>query len=419
MLDIDRLRANPEAVRRALTRRGQDAPIALVLELDARRRALQQEGDDLRARRNSVSREIGRSRPPDPVLVKQMRGVSERIKSLEAESRQVEEDMRTALLEIPNLPRSEVPAGLDETHNVVIKTVGQPRKLAFDARPHWELGERLGIIDLAAGARISGSRFYALRGRGARLQRALVNWMLDVHTTEHGYTELYLPYLVGTATVTGSGHLPKFADTMYRDEEDDLWLIPTAEVPITGMFSGRIMDPGVVPANFVAHTPCFRREKAAAGQDTRGIKRVHQFDKVEMYKFAHPADSDSELERLVSDAEDLIRRLQLPYRVVELSAGDLGFSAVRTFDLEMWAPASGEWLEVSSCSNCDDFQARRANVRYRPERGVRPVYPHTLNGSGLALPRVMIALLEGGQQPDGSIVIPEELRTYTGFDRID
>ena len=419
MLDIDRLRADPEAVRRALARRGQDAPITQVLQLDARRRALQQEGDDLRARRNSVSREIGLSKPPDPALVNEMRGVSDRIKSLEAESRQVAEDIRTALLEIPNLPRSEVPAGLDESHNVVTRTVGEPGKADFDARPHWELGERLGIIDLAAGARISGSRFYALSGKGARLQRALVTWMLDVHTTEHGYTELYLPYLVGTATVTGSGHLPKFADTMYRDEEDDLWLIPTAEVPITGMFSGRILDPGVVPADFVAHTPCFRREKAAAGQDTRGIKRVHQFDKVEMYKFVHPADSDSELERLVSDAEDLIRRLRLPYRVVELSAGDLGFSAVRTFDLEVWAPASGEWLEVSSCSNCDDFQARRANVRYRPERGARPVYPHTLNGSGLALPRVLIAILEGGQQPDGSIVIPEELHAYTGFDRID
>ena len=419
MLDIDRLRADPEAVGRALARRGQAAPIALLLQLDARRRTLQQEGDELRARRNTVSSEIGRSRPPDPALVKQMRGVSDRIKSLEAESRQVEENIRTALLELPNLPRKEVPAGVDETDNVVIKTVGEPWRPAFDARPHWEVGERLGIIDLAAGARISGSRFYVLRGKGARLQRALVSWMLDVHTTEHGYTELYLPYLVGTATVTGSGHLPKFADTMYRDEEDDLWLIPTAEVPITGMFSGRILDPGVVPANFVAHTPCFRREKAAAGQDTRGIKRVHQFDKVEMYKFVHPVDSDRELGRLVSDAEDLIRRLQLPYRVVELSAGDLGFSAVRTFDLEMWAPASGEWLEVSSCSNCDDFQARRANVRYRPERGARPVYPHTLNGSGLALPRVLIAILEGGQQPDGSIVIPQELRTYTGFDRID
>ena len=418
MLDIERLRADPDQMGRSLARRGQEVPIDEVLRLDARRRVLQQEGDRLRSLRNSTSREIGRAGGRDPALIRQMREVSDRIKGIEAESRQVEEDLATSILQLPNLPGDDVPDGDSEADNVVVRTVGEPGRPDFDPMPHWELGERLGIIDLEAGARISGSRFYVLCGKGARLQRALISWMLDVHTAEHGYDELYLPYLVGTQTVTGSGHLPKFAETMYRDTEDDLWLIPTAEVPITAMFAGRILDPGFVPASFVAHTPCFRREKAAAGRDTRGIKRVHQFDKVEMYKFVHPADSDDALGQLVSDAEDIARRLDLPYRVVELAAGDLGFAAVRTFDLEMWAPGSGEWLEVSSCSNCEDFQARRANVRYRPEVGVRPVHPHTLNGSGLALPRVLIAILESGQQPDGSIIIPEVLRPYTGFDRI-
>ncbi len=420
MLDIELIRSDPDAVRLALARRGDRAPIDRVLSLDARRRAIQQEADDLRARRKAVSKQIGQAKPPPrEELVTEMRGVSGRVKSLEAESREVEEEIRQALLAIPNLPRPEVPDGADESDNVLVRSVGDIFEHGFEAVPHWELGERLGIIDLAAGARISGSRFYALKGKGARLQRALVSWMLDVHTAEHGYTELYLPYLVGTATVTGSGHLPKFADTMYHDDEDDLWLIPTAEVPITGMFAGETLEPGVVPARFVAHTPCFRREKAAAGRDTRGIKRVHQFDKVEMYRFAHPSDSDSELETLVADAEDLIQRLGLPYRVLELSAGDLGFSAVRTYDIEMWAPGSGEWLEVSSCSNTGDFQARRANIRYRPEKGAKLAYPHTLNGSGLALPRVMIAILENGQQPDGSVVIPEALHPYTGFETID
>ncbi len=419
MLDIDQIRSDPDAVKLALSRRGEDAPIDRVLELDARRRAIQGEADELRARRNAVSKEIGQAKPPPQDLIEEMRGVSGRIKALEAESREVEEQIREYLLAIPNLPRPEVPEGTDESDNVVVREWGDIVERDFEAIPHWDLGERLGIIDLPAGARISGSRFYALRGKGARLQRALVSWMLDVHTDDHGYTEMYLPYLVGTDTVTGSGHLPKFADTMYHDEEDDLWLIPTAEVPITGMYAGEILDPGVVPARFVAHTPCFRREKSAAGRDTRGIKRVHQFDKVEMYKFVHPGDSDAELENLVGDAEDLIQRLGLPYRILELSTGDLGFSAVRTYDVEMWAPGSGEWLEVSSCSNCDDYQTRRAAIRYRPEKGAKTVHPHTLNGSGLALPRVMIAILENGQQPDGSIAIPEVLHPYTGFEKID
>ena len=417
MLDLDLIRSDPQGVASALGRRGEHAPIDAVLELDERRRSIQREGDGLRAQRKTASKEIGRSGPPDPTVLEEMRALSDRIKGLEAGEREIESRIRETLLQIPNLPGADVPDGPDESHNVVVRTVGEAKHDAA-AKPHWELGEELGIIDLASAARIAGSRFYTLVGKGARLQRALISWMLDVHTQEHGYTELYLPYMVGQATVTGSGHLPKFSDTMYHDEEDDLWLIPTAEVPITGMFAGQILDPEAVPAHYVAHTPCFRRERAAAGHETRGMKRVHQFDKVEMYKFVHPADSEGELKRLVGDAEDMIRRLEIPYRVIELAAGDLGFAAVRTFDLEMWGAGSGEWLEVSSCSNCSDFQSRRSGIRYRPGPGARPVHPHTLNGSGLALPRVMIAILESGQQPDGSVVIPEVLRHYTGFDRI-
>jgi seryl-tRNA synthetase len=296
--------------------------------------------------------------------------------------------------------------------------VGAPSPLPFEAVPHWDLGERLDIIDFARGVKLAASRFFVLKGKGARLQRALISWMLDLHVQEHGYQELYLPYLVNRDTAVGSAQLPKFAENMYHDDEDDLWLVPTAEVPITSLYREEILPPGALPLYYVAHTPCFRREKAAAGKDTRGIKRVHQFDKVEMYKFVEPADSDAELDRLVADAEEVCVRLGIPHRVVQLCAGDLGFAAVKTYDIEMWAPGSKEWLEVSSCSNCADFQARRASIRYRPEPNARPQFLHTLNGSGLALPRVVISILESYQQPDGTVVVPEVLRPYTGFDTI-
>ncbi len=418
MISIELLRRDPDIVREAMRRRGQDAPIDQVLELDARRRACIAEADNLRARRNEVSKQIGQMRTRPPELIEEMRQVGARIKALEDETKELDEKINTLLLTIPNIPRDDVPLGANETQNVVVRQVGEPAPLPFEPVPHWDLGERLDIIDFQRGVKLSGSRFYVLKGKGAKLQRALIQWMLDVHTREHGYQELYLPYLVSRDIPLGSGQLPKFADTMYHDAEDDLWLIPTAEVPITSMHKDEILPPGVLPLYYVAHSPCFRREKAAAGKDTRGIKRVHQFEKVEMYKFVEPDRSDAELDRLVADAEDLCVRLGIPHRVVQLCTGDLGFSAVKTYDIELWAPGSKEWLEVSSCSNCADFQARRAYIRYRPEAGARPQFVHTLNGSGLALPRVIIAILENFQQPDGSVIVPEVLRPYTGFDRI-
>ena len=284
--------------------------------------------------------------------------------------------------------------------------------------PHWELGEQLGIIDFQRGVKLSGSRFFILTGMGAKLERAIINWMLDLHTTEHGYKEIYVPAMVKREVMEGSGNLPKFSSNLYHDDEDDLWLIPTAEVPLTNIHRDEILPQGTLPLCYTAYTPCFRREKAAAGRDTRGIKRVHQFDKVEMYKFVEPETSEAELAKMLADAEDVCRQLELPYRVLELCAGDMGFASAKSYDLEMWAPGCGEWLEVSSCSNCTDFQARRANVRYRPEPGARPAYTHTLNGSGLALPRVVISILENYQQKDGSVIIPEVLRPYTRYDVI-
>ena len=418
MISIELIRERPELVRDAIRRRGEDPPIQRVLELDAARRSTIAEADKLRARRNEVSRRLGQTKERPPELMEEMRAVGARIRDLEEEVRAKEEEINSLLLPIPNLPRDDVPFGENESGNVVIRTRGEKPSFSFEPLPHWDLGERLDIIDFRRGAKLSGTRFYVLKGKGSRLQRALISWMIDLHTREHGYEELYLPNLVSRATAIGSGHLPKFADTMYHDEEDDLWLIPTAEVSITNLHRDEILPPGTLPLHYVAHTPCFRREKAAAGRDTRGIKRVHQFEKVEMYKFVEPQDSDGELDSLVANAEELCVRLGIPYRVLQLCTGDLGFSSVESYDVEMWAPGSGEWLEVSSCSNCSDFQARRASIRYRPEPGARPQFVHTLNGSGLALPRVVIAILENYQQPDGSVVVPEELRPYTGFDRI-
>ena len=418
MISIELLRNEPDRVKDALKRRGEEAPIDRVLELDVRRRSVIAEADGLRARRNEVSRQLGQTKERPPELIQEMRDVGGRIKTLEDENRRTEEEIDSILLAIPNIPREDVPLGEDESDNVVVRTVGEPPSFSFDPLPHWELGERLDIIDFKRGVKVSGSRFFVLKGKGAMLQRALISWMLDLHTREHGYQEVYLPNLVTTETGKGSGQLPKFADTMYHDDEDDLWMIPTAEVPITGLYRDEILTPGTLPIYHVAHTPCFRRERAAAGRDTRGIKRVHQFEKVEMYKFVEPQESDAELESLLTNAEEVCKRLGIAYRVLQLCTGDLGLASVESYDVEMWAPGSGEWLEVSSCSNCTDFQARRASIRYRPEAGARPQLVHTLNGSGLALPRVVIAILENFQQADGSVVIPEVLHPYTGFDRI-
>lgn len=390
--------------------------------MDAQRRRGIAEGDELRGQRNRVSRSLGQARAsgqePGPEIVQEMRRVGESISQLEQSVRGLEERLNTILMGMPNLPLPNVPPGLSEENNVVVRSWGEPGTHDFTPLPHWELGENLGLIDFQRGVKLSGSRFYTMFGAGAKLERALISWMLDLHTREHGYTEAMLPLLVKRETMEGSGNLPKFGENLYHDDEDDLWLIPTAEVPITNLYRDEVLPPGSLPRNYVAHTPCFRREKAAAGRDTRGIKRVHQFNKVEMYKFVTPETSEDELEKLVADAEDVCRRLELPYRVLQLCKGDLGFPSAMTYDIEAWAAGCQEWLEVSSCSNCTDFQARRARIRYRPEPKARPELVHTLNGSGLALPRVVIAILENYQQADGSVVIPDILRPYTGFDRI-
>jgi seryl-tRNA synthetase len=321
-------------------------------------------------------------------------------------------------MRLPNIPLPDVPKGLDEESNVIIRQWGEPATLDFTPVPHWELGERLGLIDFERGVKISGSRFYTMFGAGAKLERSLIAWMLDLHTRQHGYTEVMVPAVVKREVMEGAGNLPKFSNFLYHDEEAGLWMIPTAEVPITNLYRDEIIPPDSLPLRYVAQTPCFRNERAAAGRDTRGIKRVHQFNKVEMYKFVTPETSEAELETLLADAEDVCQKLELPYRVLQLCTGDIGFQSAKTYDIEVWAAGCQEWLEVSSCSNCTDFQARRANIRYRPGQGDRPQLPHTINGSGLALPRVVIAILENYQQADGTVVIPEVLRPYTGFDTI-
>ena len=422
MIAIEQIRRDPDAIRQAMKSRGEPDTVDRILELDAGWRRDRTEADEIRNRRNQVNREIGHARsagqPPAPEVIEEMRTLGRRVDELDTSAEEAEGQVREMLLNMPNLPLGDVPVGADSDGNRVYREEGAPTELSFEALPHWELAERLGIIDFQRGAKLSGSRFYTTIGAGARLERALISWMLDLHTGEHGYTELALPAVVRRDVMEGSGNLPKFADNLYHDDEDDLWLIPTAEVPITNLYRDEIIPPGQLPLRYVAQTPCFRRERAAAGRDTRGIKRVHQFNKVEMYQFVEPEESAEALERLLGHAEEICRRLGFSWRVLELCTGDMGFAAAKTYDIEVWAAGSQEWLEVSSCSNCTDFQARRANIRYRPEQGARPQLPHTLNGSGLALPRVIIAIMENYQQPDGSIVIPEVLRPYTGFDRI-
>ena len=423
MLSLEQIRNEPDAVRAALVRRAEDDDcLDEIVALDSERRVAITDGDNLRSRRNQVSREIGQARAqgqqaPDDVVA-EMRNVGQQISDLEETVRTLDVRINGLLMELPNLPDATTLDGLDESANRVLRHWGELPQFDFAPQPHWDLAEQLGVIDFQRGVKLSGSRFYTLNGRGARLERAIISWMLDLHSEEHGYTEMALPILVRREIMEGSGNLPRFADNLYHDEEDDLWLIPTAEVPVTNLHRDEILSADELPLYYVAHTPCFRREKAAAGRDTRGIKRVHQFNKVEMYKFVEPGTSFDELETLLGNAETVCQRLGLPYRILELCAGDISFPSAKSYDIEVWAAGSGEWLEVSSCSNCTDFQARRANVRYRPAAGERPRFVHTLNGSGLALPRVMIAILENNQQPDGSVIIPEPLRPYTGFDTI-
>jgi seryl-tRNA synthetase len=412
MLDIKLIRENPELVRQALEKRGDSFALDNILEIDGRYRSLLRQTEELRAKHNKASKQLSKSQEKPPQFIAQMRQLGEQISSLQQQTKEAKANLDSLLLELPNIPHPSVPLGKDAGDNVVVRTWGKPREFPFKPLPHWELGENLGIIDFQRGVKLSGTRFYVLEGLGARLQRTLISFMLNVHVNEHGYKEIYPPFMVKRECMVGSGNLPKFGDNLYHDEEDDFWFIPTAEVPLTNLHRDEILGADSLPLHYVAYTPCFRREKMAAGTDTRGIKRGHQFDKVELYKLTDPESSDEELEKLVADAEDICRRLDIPYRVVQLCTGDLGFAACKTYDIEMWAPGCAEWLEVSSCSNCSDFQARRANIRYRPEPGAKSEFVHTLNGSGLALPRVLIAVLENYQQADGTVLIPEVLEPY-------
>jgi seryl-tRNA synthetase len=420
MLDINLIRENPQLVLAAMQLLGaEDAPVDLVLRLDERRRATLARVEVLRAERNAGSRRMGEllrdgNRTEGEDLRQRLSRIGDEIRSLDEELAAVEAALYDAMLRIPNLPDPSVPVGRDDRDNVIVRTEGELRQFAFQAVPHWDLGVALGILDFDRGVKLSGSRFYVLKGDGARLQRALITWMLDLHVQKHGYTEIYPPYMVRSEVLVGTGNLPKFGDNLYHDAEEDFWWIPTAEVPVTNLYRDEILEGHQLPIYHVAYTPCFRREKMSAGRDVRGIKRGHQFDKVEMVKFVQPETSMRELEKLLDNAEDVCRGLAIPYRVVQMCTGDLSFVAAVKYDLEMWAPGCQEWLEVSSCSNFADFQARRANIRYRPTPNARPEYVHTLNGSGLALPRVMIAVLETYQEEDGSITIPPVLRPYMG-----
>ncbi|HEV7731701.1 MAG TPA: serine--tRNA ligase [Candidatus Binatia bacterium] len=422
MLDIKILRTDPAAAKAALATVGvEPAQVDEVLAADTRRRETIQAIESLRAERTVASNKIRDQKDASAreAAIAAQRGVGERIAAAEAAAAEAEAEFLRLMLELPNFPHPDVPVGPDETANVVLRTEGTPRTYDFTPLPHWELGPKLGIIDFERGVKISGSRFYVLRGMGARLQRALITWMLDLHTREHGYDEVYPPAMVKGECLVGTGSLPKFADTVYRDIEEDFWWVPTAEVPVTNLYRDEILDGASLPIRHVAYSPCFRREKMSAGRDVRGIKRGHQFDKVEMVKFVHPDTSDAELLSLLNDAEDVCRRLGLPHRVLQMCTGDLSFTAAMKYDVEIWSPGCAEWLEVSSCSNFRDFQARRAAIRFRPiGPKAKPELVHTLNGSGLALPRVLLAILETYQRADGTIEIPEVLRPYVGADVI-
>jgi seryl-tRNA synthetase len=419
MLDINLIRTQPDLVKQAVQNR-QDASLVVTVEAvlaqDARRRELLREVEALKAARNKVSKEIGRMKDPAERQAKidEQKGLGDKIAALDAEVRQVDETLLGLVSSLPNVPDARTPVGQSDADNVVLKTVGAPKEFDFTPVPHWDLGPRLGIIDFERGVKLAGSRFYVLNGAGARLQRALIAWMLDLHTRLQGYAEVYTPFMVRSDILFGAGQLPKFRDNLYHDAEEDLWMVPTAEVPVTGLHKDEILDGAALPRYYSAYTPCFRREKVAAGRDVRGIKRGHQFDKVEMYIYCRPEDSDVQLEKMREDAEQTCAQLGLAYRVKQLCTGDLGFGARLTYDLEVWAPGCGEWLEVSSVSNCGDFQARRANIKFRREAGAKPELVHTLNGSGLGLPRTLIAVMENNQQADGSIVVPEVLRPWMG-----
>jgi len=415
MLDIKVIRDDPERVKKAILERGMSADVDGILEQDARRRALLVEVEDLKHQRNQASEEIVALKKEGgdaAAIVEKMKGISERIKNMDTEVREVETSIRELMLDIPNIPDDSVPVGPDETSNVEVRRWGEPPSFTFKPKPHWEIGEALGILDFERGAKIASSRFTLMRGPGAHLERALINLMLDLHTTEHGYTEIFPPILGNRETFTATGQLPKFEEDMYVCS-DDLLLAPTAEVPVTNIFRDEILLEADLPIKFAAYTPCFRREAGSYGKDVRGIIRQHQFNKVEMVKFAHPDSSFDELESMINNAEEVLRRLGIHHRVVLLSTGDLGFAAAKCYDLEVWLPGANEFKEISSCSCCTDFQARRANIRFKPQ-GDKPRFVHTLNGSGIAVGRTVAAVLENFQLDDGRVVVPPALQPYMG-----
>jgi seryl-tRNA synthetase len=425
MLDLKLIRERPDFVRERLERRARPEfveAVQHVLSLDEARRTAIAQVDNMRARRNEVSPRVGklkrdgRDAEAEPLIL-EMRELGERMSALEARRTELEQGMRDLLLNIPNLPEDAVPAGGEE-NNVVLRTWGSPQAFDFEPRPHWEIAERLGILDLPRGAKVAGSGFPLYMGLGARLERSLITLMLNMHVHEHGYTEISPPFVINTDAALGTGHLPRFGDDMYHVEADGLYLVPTAELPVTNLYAGELLDPDALPRRFVAYTPCFRREAGSHGKDTRGLLRLHQFDKVELVRFERREAGRAALEELTTHAEAVLRRLGLHYRVVLLAGGDLGFASAQTYDLEVWSPGVGRWLEVSSCSVYHDYQARRADIRYRPAPGEKPEFATTLNGSGLALARTFAAVVETYQQSDGSLAVPPAIADYLGTDRI-
>ena len=417
MLDIRWIRSNADEVRQFLADRNNDLDIGPLLGLDEERRLLLTETEELKARRNEGSRKVGaaRARGEDAsAAMEEMRVIGDRIKDIDARISEIDEKISDMLLSIPNRPHDSVPVGKDENDNPEVRRWGEPKQFSFEPKPHWDLGEALGILDFEKGASLAQSRFTVLKGLGARLERALLNFMLDLHTEKHGYLEVQPPFMVSSKTMRGTGQLPKFADDLYKCENDDLWLIPTAEVPLTNLHAEEILDEGQLPLYYTAYTPCFRREAGAYGRDVRGMLRQHQFDKVEMVKISSPEASYDELEKMTDNAEEVLRALGIPHRTICLCTGDMGFGASKTYDVEVWLPSQYKYREISSCSNCEDFQARRMNTRFRPADGGKPRFVHTLNGSGIAIGRTLIAVLENFQREDGSIGIPEVLVPYMG-----
>jgi seryl-tRNA synthetase len=418
MLDVKFLRANFQEVKEKLKHRGEDlTDFERFEELDRKRRELIAQAEELKSKRNETSQQIAvlkREKKDAEHLIAEMREVGDRIKVLDDELRQVEETLETLLLSIPNIPHESVPVGESEEDNVEIRKWGEPRQFSFEPKPHWEIAEKLGILDFERAAKVTGSRFVFYKGLGARLERALINFMLDLHVEEHGYQEVLPPYLVNRASMTGTGQLPKFEEDAFRIESEDYFLIPTAEVPVTNLHRDEILSADDLPINYVAYSGCFRSEAGSAGRDTRGLIRQHQFNKVELVKFVKPEDSYEELEKLTGHAEKVLQLLGLPYRVMSMCTGDLGFTAAKKYDIEVWLPSYGTYREISSCSNFEAFQARRANIRFRRDPKAKPEHVHTLNGSGLAIGRTVAAILENYQQEDGTVIIPEVLRPYMG-----